>query len=73
MPNEITTFFQEHQSEIVAVVIGMLGALALLALLRKAIKLFVVLAVGAALIAAWWLSRTNDVAQQLQDLFSFIN
>ncbi|CAB4610602.1 unannotated protein [freshwater metagenome] len=73
MPNEITTFFQEHQSEIVAVVIGMLGALALLALLRKAIKLFVVLAIGAALIAAWWLSRTNDVAQQLQDLFSFIN
>ena len=73
MPNEITTFFQEHQSEIVAVVVGMLGALALLALLRKAIKLFVVLAIGAALIAAWWLSRTNDVAQQLQDLFSFIN
>ena len=73
MPNEITTLFQEHQSEIVAVVIGMLGSLALLALLRKAIKLFVVLAIGAALIAAWWLSRTNDVAQQLQDLFSFIN
>ncbi len=73
MPNELTTFFQEHQSEIVAVVVGMLGALALLALLRKAIKLFVVLAIGAALIAAWWLSRTNDVAQQLQDLFSFIN
>jgi hypothetical protein len=73
MPNEITTLFHEHQSEIVAVVVGMLGALALLALVRKAIKLFVVLAIGAALIAAWWLSRTNDVAQQLQDLFSFIN
>ena len=73
MPNEITTLFHEHQSEIVAVVVGMLGALALLALVRKAIKLFVVLAVGAAVIAAWWLSRTNDVAQQLQDLFSFIN
>jgi 4-hydroxybenzoate polyprenyltransferase len=73
MPNELTTFFQEHQSEIVAVVVGMLGALALLALLRKAIKLFVILAIGAAVIAAWWLSRTNDVAQQLQDLFSFIN
>ena len=73
MPNEITTFFHEHQSEIVAVVVGMLGALALLALVRKAIKLFVVLALGAALIAAWWLSRTNDLAKQLQDLFSFIN
>lgn len=73
MPNEITTFFHEHQSEIVAVVVGMLGALALLALVRKAIKLFVVLALGAALIAAWWLSRTNDLATQLQDLFSFIN
>ena len=73
MPNEITTLFHEHQSEIVAVVVGMLGALALLALVRKAIKLFVVLAVGAAVIAAWWLSRTNDLAQRLQDLFSFIN
>lgn len=73
MPNEITTFFHEHQSEIVAVVVGMLGALALLALVRKAIKLFVVLAIGAALISAWWLSRTNDLATQLQDLFSFIN
>ena len=42
-------------------------------LVRKAIKLFVVLAIGAAVIAAWWLSRTNDLAQRLQDLFSFIN
>ena len=73
MPNEITTFFQEHQSEIVAVTVGMLGALALLALVRKAIKLFVILAIGAALIAAWWLSRTHDLANQLHDLLGFIN
>ena len=73
MPQEISTFFHDHQSEIVAIVVGVLAALALLALVRKAIKLFVILAIGGALIAAWWLSRTHDVAQQLQDIFHFMN
>ncbi len=68
MPNDFSAFFHQHQSEIVAVVVGMLGALALLALARKAIKLFVVLVICAALIATWWLSRSQDVWSQLQDL-----
>ncbi|CAB4889241.1 MAG: hypothetical protein F2923_04770 [Actinobacteria bacterium] len=68
MPNDFSAFFHQHQSEIVAVVVGMLAALALLALVRKAIKLFVVLVICAALIAAWWLSRSQDVWSQLQDL-----
>jgi hypothetical protein len=68
MPNDFSAFFHQHQSEIVAVVVGVLGALALLALLRKAIKLFVVLVICAALVAAWWLSRSQDVWSQLQDL-----
>jgi len=68
MPSDFSAFFHQHQSEIVAVVVGMLAALALLALVRKAIKLFVVLVICAALIAAWWLSRSQDVWSQLQDL-----
>lgn len=68
MPNDVTGFFHEHQSEIVAVVVGMLAALALLALVRKAIKLFVVLVVGAAVVTTWWLSRSQDLLSQIQDL-----
>ncbi len=68
MPNDYSAFFHQHQSEIVAVIVGMLGALALIALVRKAIKLFVVLVICAALIATWWLSRSHDVWSQLQDL-----
>ena len=70
MPNDLSMFFHQHQSEIVAVVVGVLGALALLALVRKAIKWFVVLVIGAALIATWWLSRSQDVWSQLQDLLN---
>ena len=70
MPNDFSAFFHQHQSEIVAVVVGVLGALALLALVRKAIKWFVVLVIGAALIATWWLSRSQDVWSQLQDLLN---
>ncbi len=70
MPDDFSAFFHQHQSEIVAVVVGILGALALLALVRKAIKWFVVLIIGAALIATWWLSRSQDVWSQLQDLLN---
>jgi|GEM_PF-2941246 len=70
MPNDFSAFFHQHQSEIVAVVVGVLGALALLALVRKAIKWFVVLIIGAALIATWWLSRSQDAWSQLQDLLN---
>ena len=70
MPDDFSAFFHQHQSEIVAVVVGVLGALALLALVRKAIKWFVVLVIGAALIATWWLSRSQDVWSQLQDLLN---
>ena len=70
MPDDFSAFFHQHQSEIVAVVVGVLGALALLALVRKAIKWFVVLIIGAALIATWWLSRSQDVWSQLQDLLN---
>ena len=70
MPDDFSVFFHQHQSEIVAVVVGVLGALALLALVRKAIKWFVVLVIGAALIATWWLSRSQDVWSQLQDLLN---
>ena len=70
MPDDFSAFFHQHQSEIVAVVVGVLGALALLALVRKAIKGFVVLVIGAALIATWWLSRSQDVWSQLQDLLN---
>jgi hypothetical protein len=70
MPNDFSAFFHQHQSEIVAVVVGVLGALALLALVRKAIKWFVVLIIGAALIATWWLSLSQDVWSQLQDLLN---
>ena len=68
MPNDFSSFFHQHQNEIVAVVVGMLGAVALLALVRKAIKLFVVLVLCAAAIATWWLSRSQDVWSQIQDL-----
>jgi len=70
MPNDFSAFFHQHQSEIVAVVVGVLGALALLALVRKAIKWFVVLIIGAVLIATWWLSRSQDAWSQLQDLLN---
>lgn len=62
----------EHQSEITAVVVGLLGALAFLALLRKAIKVFAVLVIAAALVTTWWLSREQDAWAQVQDLLHLV-
>ncbi|MFA7323857.1 MAG: hypothetical protein WC005_05825 [Candidatus Nanopelagicales bacterium] len=67
-----STFLHEHQSEITAVVVGLLGALAFLALLRKAIKVFAVLVIAAALVTTWWLSREQDAWAQVQDLLHLV-
>ncbi|MDD2857379.1 MAG: hypothetical protein PHU75_01760 [Candidatus Nanopelagicales bacterium] len=65
---DAAAFLQDHQGEIVAVVVGLLAALALLALVRKAIALFAVLVVIAALVIAWWLAREQDLLGQAHEL-----
>jgi hypothetical protein len=69
---DIGLFFEQHRSEILALLAGALGALAFLALLRKAIKWFIVLLVLTALVAAWWLSNEQDLSGGAQDLIELI-
>ena len=58
---DLSQFWTQHQSEILAVLAGALGALAFLALIRKAIKWFLVLLVLAGLTTAWWLSHEQGL------------
>lgn len=68
---DIGLFLHEHRSELLALLAGILGALAFLALIRKAIKWFLVLVVLTSVVTAWWLSHEQDLfgsAKQLVDL-----
>jgi hypothetical protein len=69
---DAAAFFHEHQGEIVAVVVGILGAFALLALVRKAIAAFAVLVVIAAVVVTWWLAREHDALAQVKELLHLV-
>ncbi len=58
---DIGRFLDEHRSELIALVAGILGAMAFLALVRKAIKWFIVLLLLTALVTAWWLAHEQDL------------
>ena len=58
---DIGRFLDEHRSELIALLAGILGAMAFLALVRKAIKWFIVLLLLTALVTAWWLAREKDL------------
>ena len=66
--NDIGQFLDQHRSELIAVLAGVLGALALLALMRKAIKWFFVLLILTALVTAWWLSHEQDLLGGAKEL-----
>ncbi|MDP2013005.1 MAG: hypothetical protein Q8L05_02135 [Actinomycetota bacterium] len=58
---DLSLVWQQHQSEIIAVLAGALGAMAFLALIRKAIKWFVVFLVLASITTAVWLTHEQDL------------
>ncbi len=60
---DLSLVWQQHQSEIIAVLAGALAALAFLALIRKAIKWFVILIVLASIATAVWLTHEHDLFQ----------
>ena len=66
--NDIGHFLDLHRSELIALLAGALAAMAFLALIRKAIKWFLILLVLAALVAAWWLSHEQDLFGGAKDL-----
>ncbi|MDO9484711.1 MAG: hypothetical protein Q7K25_01410 [Actinomycetota bacterium] len=58
---DIGLFLEQHRSELLALLAGALGALAFLALIRKAIKWFIVLLILTAVVTTWWLSKEQDL------------
>jgi len=69
---DIGLFLDQHRSELLAVLAGVLGAMAFLALLRRAIKWFIVLLVLTALVIAWWMSHEQDLFGSAKDLVNLI-
>jgi len=69
---DIGELWQQHQSEILAVLAGAFAALALLALIRKAIKWCIVLLVLAAVAISWWLSHEQDLIGGAGDVLDLL-
>ncbi len=69
---DLGLFVDQHRSELLALLAGVLGAMAFLALLRKAIKWFIVLLALTALVIAWWLSHEQDLLGSAKDVVDLI-
>jgi ABC-type branched-subunit amino acid transport system permease subunit len=69
---DIGVLLDQHRSELIALLAGVLGALAFLALIRKAIKWFIILLLLTAVVTAWWLSHEQDLFGGAKDLVDLL-
>ncbi|MDO8732479.1 MAG: hypothetical protein Q7L55_07905 [Actinomycetota bacterium] len=70
--SDIGVFVDQHRSELLALLAGALGALAFLALIRKAIKWFIILLLMTALVTAWWLTHEQDLFGGAKDIVELL-